>query len=195
MELGNFTSEQLQCVKHVLFGKQKQANVTNEAVVKLVAGDLVAWFGGTACLSSEEEVKKSIKVFLQDTVDGKLTGNDTTVLLIAGEQSYNCLKSAGPKVVSVDEPNPDSPKVLFRIYVLGEVPAAEVDSYVKIGAGPTLTPAKSETADMGSEAYNYKVRVDNLVKEILPLVPEGVKKELSDPVAQCLCCAEYYYNL
>lgn len=194
MELGKFTAEQLENVKHVMFGKQKQANVTNEAVVKLIAGDLETCYG-SSCLNSEETVKDAIKRYLEETIDGKFNNNDMVVMLIVGEQSYNCMKSSGPRVVSVDNPNPDSPKVLFRVYILGEVPEAQVSSDVTVG-GPVLTPAKpSGSVDHSIDQYDYKTRVDMLVKEILPLVPEGVKKELTDPIAQCLCCAEYYYNL
>lgn len=194
MELGKFTTEQLENVKHVMFGKQKQANVTNEAVVKLIASDLVSCYG-SSCIDTEESVKESIRRYIQESVDGTLAYNDTILLIIVGEQSYNCLKGSGPKVVSVDTPNPDSPKVLFRVYALGEVPEAEVPTY-GLNLGPTLTPANSGVDSSKSlERYDYKTRVENLVKEILPLVPDGVKSELSDPYQQCLCCAEYYYNM
>lgn len=200
MELRKFTPEQLENVKHIMFGKQKQANVTNEAVIKLIANGLVSAYGNY-CLDTEESTKNTIKRYVQDTVNDRFVDNDVVILLIVGEQSFNCIKSDGPKTVSVEQPNPESPKVLFRVYALGEVPEAEIESYGRLGAGPQfVSPAEVSTVPNASgeknlTLYDYKARVESLVKEILPLVPDGVKSELSDPYQQCLCCAEYFYNL
>lgn len=196
MDYATVTPDMLENVKRVLFGKQKQANVTNEAVVRIVADDLIATIGAS-CLSSEDAVVDGIKSYLLQNLEGNLKHNDVVLMLIVGEAGHRVITlGEGPRVVSAEQPNAESPKRIFRVYQLGETPEPIMSGPVFVG-GPVLTPPSSGSTPSSSavDQYDYKARVEQLKKDILPLVPDAVKKELSDPTEQCLCCAEFYYNM
>lgn len=195
-EIFNLTENQVQNVKHVLFGNQKQANVINEAVVKLVARGLCEVSTSSAC-DSEESVIKAITEYFQTLVDNQTQGNPTLIMLMGGEQSLANLREVGPKVVIAEQPNPESPKYIFRIRMLG-VDDGDVD----------MSAESSETTGSEFPAMNtpevecpyeptddFPTRARKIKDAILPLIPDGVKMEIpNDEYAQALCCAEYYYK-
>lgn len=195
------TQEQFDNVKHVLFGNQKQANVINEAVVKIVARGLLEISSSTAC-DSEDAVVTTLTNYFQTLIDNNQMGNETLVLLTAGEQSLENLRNVGPKVVNVEQPNPESPKFNFRVYMLGEVP--DIDRTVTTTTEqPEIKPLRetgnapyvySEDNPLYDPTDDFPTRVKKITDAILPLVPDAVKRELSDPTAQALCCAEYFYR-
>jgi hypothetical protein len=119
-------------------------------------------------------------------------------MLLAGEQSLANLDAQGPKSVYVEQPNPESPKYLFRIYMLGESPAitrtAEAgNSELNVNQVVT-TPAFTDDCPY-DPMDSYAVRAEKIKKAILPLVPDIVKTEIPDnDYAQALCMAEYYYR-
>lgn len=177
-------------VKAVLFGKQKQANVINDSVVKIISTALSKAYPGTN-FDSEDSVIAAIEQFLNDGMNFQCH-DDQVIMLLIGPESFNVFKSEGPKVVVTNQPNPESPKRTFRIYALGNVDEATVE--VNAGGPVLITPDLLPITD-GVEKENYKTRVEDLLKQIQPLVPEAVKKELEDPYQQALCCAEYFYSL
>ena len=189
----DLTENQVTNVKRVIFGLQKQANVTNEAVVKIVARGLSEAVG-SSCLNTEESVVEGIRGYLQSLVDTYGTPDDTLVMLVAGEASLANLKAVGPKTVYVNQPNEESPKHIFRINMLGD---SEVDMSAEEGevsAVPTVKPSVTpdEVYDVDDDFYT---RARKIKAAILPIIPEAVKENIPDnDWAQALCCAEYYYG-
>ena len=190
----DLTENQVTNVKRVIFGLQKQANVTNEAVVKIVARGLVD-VAGASVLDSEESVVEAIRNYLQELVNTNGTMDDTLVMLVAGEKSLANLKELGPKTVYVNQPNEESPKHIFRINMLGE---SDIDMSAEEGdyQTPVVTSRPSITPD---EVYSmdddFYTRARKIKSAILPMVPDAVKENIPDnDWAQALCCAEYFYG-
>lgn len=182
------TTEQFENVKHVLFGLQKQANVINESVVTIVTRKLLEIYGADAVMS-EDAVAKTIESYLIEARDSDSV-DDLLVMLIAGEQSLQNIKAIGPTYVDVVQPNPESPKVNFRVCVLGEETLVERNSnvgYKSIDVSPSDTSIREDD--------DFSTRARKIKDCILPSVPDAVKAEIPDnEYAQALCCAEYYYN-
>lgn len=197
-ELFNLSEQQLTNVTHVLFGNQKQANVINKAVVKIVARGLLD-VSNSSCLDSEESVIKAATDYLQSLCDNGFSGSEHFVMLLAGEQSLACLKETGPKMVHVNQPNPESPKYTFRVGMLGEEP--DVDNSAELSDTSTGTGilGSSTSASFAECPYeptdDFATRARKIKDAILPLCPGVVKTEIpNDEYAQALCMAEYYYK-
>lgn len=191
----NLTEEQVTNVKRVIFGNQKQANVTNEAVVKIIASG-IASVKHSSVLNSEIEFVDACEEYLNDCVKGR-TPDDTLVMLLAGEQSLANVKADGPRVVKVSQPNPESPKYIFRVCMLGE--DADVDMSATEGEIETssisLSSSKVSTDCPYERDDDLATRARKIKDAILPLCPDTVKKEIpNDEYAQALCYAEYYYK-
>lgn len=188
--MSNFTEEQLEVVKHVMFGLQRQANVINDAVVKIIARGIVNFNGDDSCLASENIFADTVVSFLNKAVADNNVSDETLLMLIAGEQSLACLKAEGPKMVTSDYISDDSPKRNFRITMLG---SASVDnSYdvdIKKPEGPVLQ------AYDGHE-LTYREQAEKLKDDILPIVPEAMRAEISDnDYMLALCAAPYYFSI
>ena len=101
-------------VKRVLFGLQKQANVQNDVIVRIVSEVLSGH--GLITEDSEDGVRKGIQKYLQQAVDNpEKYSDDLALALIAGDQSVANLNAPGPNVVYQEQVNPESPKTIFRI--------------------------------------------------------------------------------
>lgn len=188
----NMTKENVETVKHVLFGLQKQANVTNDAVVKIVTRGVCAK-EGSAVLYSEDAFIDACRHYLQECVNNEHSEDDTVIMLLAGEQSLANLKKPGPKVVYVEQPNPESPKHIFRINMLGQEPES-VDMSVDANITAQPSPAGVE---IGSDAYNSMTCYEKacaLRDAILPLAPTAVRAEIDDDFALALYCSEAYFR-
>lgn len=188
----NLTEEQVLNVKHVLFGNQKQANVTNEAVVKIVARG-ISEVKGANSLNSESSFVEACRDYLQMVIEAKTTGTDTLIMLLAGEKSLANLNDIGPKQVYVNQPNPESPKHVFRILMLGQ--EAEVDMSAEDNVIPVSSGASVSTSCPYERDDDIPTKARKIKDAILPLVPDIVKKELAgNEYAQALYEAEYYYK-
>lgn len=191
------TTEQVTNVKQVLFGKQKQANVTNEAVVKIIARALSSNFGEDV-LNSEKSVVKACTDFLQKCIDSATDESfedidETVVMLLAGEKSLACLMSAGPKEVYSAQPNPESPKYIFRVIPLGDQP--DIDMSAESDIPDKSDRPNLETIEVNPQCNSYVDLANELCKRILPFVTQPIVNDLPDNVyAQCLCAAEGYYR-
>lgn len=189
------TEQQVTNVKKVIFGNQKQANVTNEAVVKIIARGIAEEYS-TDVLNSEESFVDACKNYLQSCIDNPASGDDTLVMLLAGEVSLANVKAEGPRVVHVNQPNPESPKFTFRVGILGE----DVDVDMSTESGESSVSDSKESGRVGVECPydkddDYPTRARKIKDAILPLCPAAVKTEIpNDEYAQALCFAEYYYK-
>lgn len=123
-------------VKHIIYGNQKQANVQNESVVKLIARGVVAKHGDSA-LATEDSAIKAITDLLQAAIDTN-DYDETLIMLIGGEVSLANLKADGPKVVVTNQPNPESPKMTFRIAKFGDTADTDMSAEVKPDPAKTL---------------------------------------------------------
>ena len=188
----NFTEAQLEVVKHVMFGLQKQSSVINDAVVKIVAnvncnlGDIMA---------DEDSFRDAVVRVLQRAID-YCDVDDNLVMLIAGEQSLANSKEPGPKIVQFSKLSDDSPKYNFRIVRLEN---STIDTSYTV-AQAVETPIEVTPADynaVSSKEESYRDKVEKLKNDILPLVPEAVKAELGtdNEYMLCLCISDYYFNL
>lgn len=181
MFLIKISDEGFENVKHVLFGLQKQANVTNEAVTKLVAATLIDQYGDDA-LATEESVIKHLTEYFQAAVDGFVV-EETIILLVGGEVSITNLESMGPNVVVVDQPSPDSPKHTFRIGNLGE--EAEVDRTVEVDDEDNSHIRPTESPDSKHDVASYENDDDivaytaKLKDDILSVSPKAVIDEFA----------------
>lgn len=190
------SENQVTNVKHVIFGLQKQANVTNEAVVKIVARG-ISRVSGEAALNSEESFINAVRDYLQYCIDKGFTDDENLIMLIAGEVSLAVLNEMGPKTVYVDQPNPESPKHIFRINKLGEEVSidmsAESGVYAPASAVPSAPTVDPDAVyDVDDDFYT---RARKIKAAILPTIPDAVKENIPDnDWAQALCCAEYFYN-
>lgn len=189
------TTTTLDNFKKVLYGNQKQANVINESVALYLAKYLSEHgvdFGGDV---SEEELVKRISDTMQKCVNHEVQLPDDLVMLLCGEVSLRFLKSGGPCVLKVDQPNIESPKHTFRIWKLGEVPEAVHTATVGVPA-PTPAPVASAEADKPIEEGSLMKRAIEEKDKILVHVPSSAKLEIPDNEwALALCYAEYYYNM
>lgn len=168
--MANLTENELDNVKRVLFGLQKQANVINQTVVSIVAKELVSAFGEQA-VQTEENVINSIKEFLQHAIDTS-NYNEIPLLLMAGEVSKANLDEGGPLIVVVDQPNPESPKHTFRIGKLGEE-NAEVNHEVDAGTSHYGTINNDVDPD------DIVTQTEVLKNKILAVAPESVVVEFN----------------
>lgn len=183
------TPEQCNNVKHVIFGNQKQANVTNEAVVKLIAREIVK--EEPSCqMSTEVDVMTAIQHILerwiQNGYDAVETDEETFVALVAGEVSLSILRSDGPKYVNVSQPSPDSPKYNFRIYRLGEG-EPEVDMSAEMSSSrPTYTMASGSGIDVENNRQDIVAWTEELKNKIISVAPESVVHEFNNDYAAAL---------
>lgn len=182
------TVEEYDALKHVLFGNQKQANVINDAVVGIVGGKLKelgnSW-------DTEDAAIEVIKNILNDAINAPSTVDEDLVKLIAGEMSCNNLHADDVMVLTVEQPNPESPKHNFRIIIFGseeQIRQPDTTETAGIHMVPDV-PTSSEPKD-----DDYVARVKEIKDKLLPLVPTAIKKVLIDETEQCLCIAEYYYK-
>ena len=181
---------QLNILKEVLFGNQKQASVQNDAVVKIIASAMHKEYG-EHFFDSSTTICEGITEFLQDKIDNGLQPSAKVVtMLIAGEDSVLTCSKPGPKVVLDEQPNPDSPKHFFRISMLDDAPTdpaggINVDDFDKKMNPPQGFEEKPQGVDTsinGEKNLTYSDIVDNLVKEYAPLAPASAAAELQDSV-------------
>lgn len=217
--MGKISSERLGNLRELLFGLQKQASVQNDAVCVIVADELGSIYSADT-FDSVEALRGAIHDYVQRCVDGELAPEPYPFMLLCGEQSYANLQELGPKVVYDEQPSPDSPKVIFRVNMLGQDNAEfehEAESDILNDKRGILTPAEmaeghaSETVretlerrrderdeemvrnGVAAEGF-YTERIKRVLNEIIPTVPKAVMEELKDEYKAALCCAEYYYK-
>lgn len=186
------SNDKFEHVKKVLFGRQKQANVTNEAVAFIVSRYILK-YGTKASIESEAAVTMSIKGCLEDLVNGNTsyTSQDAEdfVRLIAGEKSFNTISIIGPKLVNVWQPNPESPKVRFSVVPLGDEPETGDATMMQRTDTPMLTEQHSgmewgdSPADTGIDRNVDKTDIvsttEKLKDKILATAPTSVVTEFS----------------
>lgn len=172
----NLTEEQLLNVRHVVFGNQKQASVQIEAVVQMIAIGITEASNEHAC-DSEESFAQACADYLQTLIDNNQSGNIELVCLLAGVKSLEVLNTPGPKVLKVDQPNPESPKYTFRVYPLGQVPES-MDVTANVSTGMFYQTGATDNSEYTTEdMMQYAIAIkDNLLK----ICPDAIKKELSD---------------
>lgn len=187
----DLSQEQCDVVKHVLFGNQRQSNVTNEAVVKLVAREIVL-YNPDCHLKYPTTTALAIKGLLEEWVSTQYGAtrdlDEVFVMLVAGEESLAALRADGPKVVSVTQPSPDSPKYNFRIQMLGDAP--DVDMSATVGEAPAV---ENPVSSSGYTMENHDVDPDDIVTQtailkdkILQVAPPAVLSEFNDDYAAAL---------
>lgn len=192
--LSNLSETQLENVKHVLFGNQRQANVINEAVTFIVAGTL-SELRGKESLDSEQSVVMSINSYLQEAVDGNIVPDETFILLTAGTQSLQCLKSDGEKMASAENPDPESPKYLFRIHLVDDAEQSDISRPTQFTVRTGDRPVLPESDNKFSVGETAQQKVDRLTKELSELCPEAVMQELGgDAKSAAIFVAEAYYK-
>lgn len=190
----DFTENELKSVKNVLFGLQKQSNVTNDSVVYYVASQLKSSFNQQ--WSTDGEVVELIKKYLDKCINSYMGDDDElTVALIAGKQSLANIKANKPTIVVIEPISETSPKCKIRVNVLGEDPAEEDNTYEAELHNPIAKPTIGPD-EVYDPSDDFATRARKIKDAILPLIPQGVKEEIPDnEYAQALCCAEYYYKL
>lgn len=180
-----YTGEQLLRVKHVIFGNQKQANVTNAAVVKIIANGIMRNTNGEGKLDTEADVIQSIQRILEDAIsrsDALTENGEEFVMLVAGEQSLANLKLDGPKYVSAAPASPESPKYNFRIYMLGEEATPDMSG--------EYTPADATSAVVGIDdsfdRNDIVASTEALKNKIIATAPQSVIDEFKNDYAAAL---------
>lgn len=188
------SKEKLDNVKRNLFGLQKQANVINESVVKIVAGALADRYSEDV-LDDELTVMQRIEEYLNEVItmpaDTLRTDKDLQlfIMLTAGEQSYANALQEGPKYVSAEQPSPDSPKCNFRIMMLGTQP--EKEDVLEVGR-----PHSDTSTEIKGDKFSYRQHAEELKQTVIGIAPQSMKDELGDDEwALALCAAEYYFKL
>ena len=190
----NLTEQQLTNVKHVLFGKQKQANVINESVVKIVAKG-ISEVCGASSLDSESAFVEAVNDYLKRIVEGGTTGTDNLIMLLCGEQSLANLNEIGPKQVYCNQPNPESPKYIFRILMLGEEPDVDNSAIDDVQTTTASTPSTVSFASLYERDDDIPTRAEKIKNAIVKTVPDAVKRELDgNEWAQALYCAQDYFK-
>ena len=178
---------QLNILHEILFGKQKQASVQNDAVTRIIASSMHSIYGDSFFDSSATMCEGIVK-FLQDAVDNGLKPNDKIVMmLIAGEDSVRRLNNEGPKLIMDDQPSPDSPKHYFRVAMMGDMsgPGSGMDvGNFEEKMNPPQEPIEKPSGVDTSISYNKDATYADIVKELVaeyaPLAPESAKAELSN---------------
>lgn len=187
----DLSEQQVDNVKHVIFGNQKQANVQNESVVKIIARALTKEFG-ESCLNTEADVVESIRKLLLGCIDnGTASCDSNLIMLIAGEKSLANLEAMGPKTVIVNQPNPESPKFTFRIAMLGEDPDVDMEAEVgdvKAGASSAIT------YDVNASDLTLKERALCIKEQLLAVAPSATKAEVQDESLVALLTAEAFFK-
>lgn len=185
MTTTKFSEQHLDNIKQIIFGQQKQANVINDAVVKIIAREL-ADKAGKDDLFTIDDVEFAIMEYLKGAVGGNAY-DDTAMMLIVGEQSLANLKSDELVTVTAETASDTSTKVNFRIRPLSGADA-DVDSTGVRGDAQAKSYDKSAATAMRERDPNatFQNTVDDLRDKLLPMVPDAVKAEVSDPYAQAL---------
>ncbi len=197
MDLVELTPERLDNVKHVLFGNQKQANVINDAVAQIVA-EGVAELTDVGSLDSEDFFIGAVYDLLTNVVNGTARMPEKLMALICGYESVKFYNESGPKIVTKDIPNPESPKVLFRIYPLGANDASTENK--KVVAGESGTEITHTVKEMPPEVKvtrdeNAYEHVQVLISKLAPLCPSAPARELGgDKILCALYASEYYFS-
>ncbi len=190
-----FSESHLSNIKALLFGQQKQASVINDAVVKLVARELSSTFGIDDTLDIDDAHAK-IMSYLFACVNGGVTYTDDTLMLIVGEVGLANLKSGEDVVVSESDASETSTKKYYRINVKGA--DAAVDNTGELGTGSLRggsTAPEAVTPTNVDRNADFWTQAQQLKAAIQPLVSDAVKAEIpNDEFAQCLVCAEQYFN-
>ena len=181
-------------IKKVLFGNQRQADAINDAVVNFI-GNFIA-DNNVGSVATEDAVIDTISEYLSRCIDRPEIANELVIRFITGDMGYANLKSGAPLSLSVKQPNIESPKLLFRIVVFGDDPVVPIKTPAPTFTGEVVDDsAASVTADKKVEGTEtFAERAERIKKEILPIVPDAVRREVTDEYAQALCCAEYYYR-
>lgn len=187
-------AEELANVKAVLFGNQKQANVINDAVVSIVAQYLDS-------VGQDMQTEELVITGIQDNLRliaerGVRKEEEVFVQLVAGHKSYCILKEGSPCVVSVNQPNTESPKHNFRILVLGEEDVEEgVESKdMDFEAGKHFEKPAAAPDEVFDPDDSIAEQTRKLKDAIIPMCPPSVKEELADEYAQALYCAQAYFS-
>lgn len=185
MTTTKFSEQHLDNIKQIIFGQQKQANVINDAVVKIIAREL-ADKAGKDDLFTIDDVEFAIMEYLKGAVGGN-TYDDTAMMLIVGEQSLANLRSDELVTVTAETASDTSTKVNFRIRPLSGA-EADVDSTGVRGDAQATSYNKPAATTMQERDPNatFQNTVDDLRDKLLPMVPDAVKAEVSDPYAQAL---------
>lgn len=187
------SKEELQNIKAVLFGNQKQANVINESVVAIVAQYLTEH--GMA-LDTEDSVVDSIHGLLQECAEyGVNESNATFIQLVAGPKSYQVLKDKLPYVITVNQPSTESPKHNFRIVIVGEDDVEpEVESGLpNVGETHFEKPAAAPDEVIDPDD-SLKVQAEKLKNAILPMAPSYYMGEVGNEYAVALLCSQAYFE-
>lgn len=187
------TPVQFDNLKHVLFGNQKQANTINDAVVGIVGKKLLE---RGVDLETESSVAEGIQAVLTEAITNPGSADELLIRLVAGDISYTNLGCGEVLTVLVDIPNPESPKVVFRIALLDSSMLVKEES-VEVKA--PFECVEEDDVDVDTKKHpelidDFVLRVQALKETMLPMVPTAVKNVIADEAEQCLCIAEYYYR-
>lgn len=181
-------------IKKVLFGNQRQADVINDAVVNFIGNFIVD--NNVGSIANEGAVIDTISEYLSRCIDRPEIANELVIRFITGDMGYANLKSGAPLSLSVEKPNPESPKVLFRIVVFGNAPGTSTKTSTPTFTGEVVGESTASTTVNkkveGTETFAE--RAERIKNEILSIVPCEVRREVTDEYAQALCCAEFYYK-
>jgi hypothetical protein len=184
----HFNETYLTCIKHVLFGLQKQANVINDAVVTLVAKELASKMD-VVNLSTTGAVDLEIQKYVAGCMAKTISYDENILMLIVGEQSVANMSCGEPITLVAENISDTSPKMLYRIAVLGK----EADIERPVELGDTTVVREPMTPMITPDGFWE--RACAIRDRILPTVPQAVKDEINgNEFAQCLVCAEQYFK-
>ncbi len=179
-------------LKRVLFGKQKQANAINDAVVTIV-GDILKERAGCSW-QCEDDVVTLIVNELNDAIANADTADRLFVQLVAGVDSYTNLTLDDVLMLVAEQPNPESPKYIFRIKVFGDVDVAENAAEMEDADNSVHTTSVQHSSGIQETPDSCVARVNKVKRELLAVVPSGLERYLPDESDRCLYVAETYYR-
>lgn len=200
-ETHQLSPAELENVKHVIFGLQKQASVQNDAVCIIISREITKHMTASA-LETQDSFIEACKEYIQRCIDGKIEPDENAFMLLCGKDSLSALGVPGPRVVDIIQPSIESPKLLFRVGKLGETAHTALSGDTSANAHEADTTSSVDSTSTHreidvhiNETDSFAVKAEKLKNLILPCVPEAVKTEIPDnEYAQALVCAEAYFD-
>lgn len=177
-------------LKKVLFGNQVQASIINDAVVGIVYRYIYENHLPGVNLDTEDAavvtVCSALSSLMLDAT--KLSYDDEIFIrLVAGDSSYNNVMSGEPAISEATQPNPESPKRLFRIHIIG------VDS-VSEETETTLPKVHLSEISGDSDTASLRSKAEQIYKMIEPVIPDTIKQNVPDKYAQALLVAKVFFT-
>ena len=175
----------------VLYGGQTQGALQMHLVIRLaikILGDVL----------NEEECREKIKQFLSNSSEALKKGlNKCLTTFLVGVRGARSM-SAGNYTVTSEEVG-DKGKVKFDIVSMLHPKSDEskmADTSAEVQAESYVPDAQADIVAPKMKDSPRVERVNRLKAEMLPHVPDDIKKKYADnEYAQCLAIAKKYFNV